>query len=169
MKAALRAAFALDENAAYDAFTMRRLQHGESADVFLADLRRLAALFGGVPERALKCAFIAGLPDAVRRMIRAGSKAEGLGLADVLTRTRAVLGDERVALTVTSDRARPQPSSRSKRPLRSEGERQEWREARGPRRCWVCGETAHVAARCPRRAGNGPGEGASAPASSPAQ
>ena len=42
---ALQAAFALDEYAAYEAFAARRLMPGESADVFLADLRRLAALF----------------------------------------------------------------------------------------------------------------------------
>ena len=92
VKAALHAAFALDENAAYDAFVLRRLRHGESADVFLADLRRLAALFGGVPERTLKCAFIAGLPDSVRRTIRAGSKAESLDASsrDAVRRTVSV-------------------------------------------------------------------------------
>ena len=63
IKAALHADFAHDENAAYDAFVTRQLKHGESADVYLADLRRLADLFGGVPEQTLKCAFIAGLPD----------------------------------------------------------------------------------------------------------
>jgi len=40
---ALYAAFALDQYAVYEAFITRRLQPGESADVFLADLRRLAA------------------------------------------------------------------------------------------------------------------------------
>ncbi|XP_043222134.1 uncharacterized protein LOC122381710 [Amphibalanus amphitrite] len=86
---ALQAAFALDEYAAYEAFAARRLMPGESADVFLADLRRLAALFGGVPERALACAFVAGLPDSVRQMIRAGCRADGLDLSSVLARARA--------------------------------------------------------------------------------
>ncbi|KAF0307097.1 hypothetical protein FJT64_021512 [Amphibalanus amphitrite] len=94
---ALQAAFALDEYAAYEAFAARRLMAGESADVFLADLRRLAALFGGVPERALACAFVAGLPDSVRQMIRAGCRADGLDLSSVLARARAVLTDERLS------------------------------------------------------------------------
>ncbi|KAF0291551.1 Lysozyme C [Amphibalanus amphitrite] len=94
---ALQAAFALDEYAAYEAFAARRLMPGESADVFLADLRRLAALFGGVPERALACAFVAGLPDSVRQMIRAGCRADGLDLSSVLARARAVLTDERLS------------------------------------------------------------------------
>lgn len=168
VKAALHAAFALDENAAYDAFVLRRLRHGESADVFLADLRRLAALFGGVPERTLKCAFIAGLPDSVRRTIRAGSKAENLELTDVLTRARAVLGDERIALAATSERTHLKTSRQRQQSIR-EAARLEPHPARQPRLCWVCGEPSHLAARCPRRAGNATGDGASAPASSPAQ
>lgn len=166
IKAALHAAFALDENAAYDAFVVRRLGHGESADVFLADLRRLAGLFGGVPERTLKCAFIAGLPDGVRKTIRAGSKAENLDITDVLTRARAILGDERVALAVTSDKTRPRTLKQTPQPLDRTRVRQ---ESQGSRRCWVCGEPSHLAARCPRRAGNAVGDGASAPASSPAR
>lgn len=39
----MSAAFALDQYAAYEAFSVRKLQSGESADVFLTDLRRLAA------------------------------------------------------------------------------------------------------------------------------
>ena len=160
VKAALHAAFALDENAAYDAFVLRRLRHGESADVFLADLRRLAALFGGVPERTLKCAFIAGLPDSVRRTIRAGSKAENLELTDVLTRTRAVLGDERIAMAATSKRTTDLKTSRQRQRSNREVARLEPHPVRQPRLCWVCGEPSHLAARCPRRAGNATGDGA---------
>ncbi|KAF0314327.1 hypothetical protein FJT64_015207 [Amphibalanus amphitrite] len=90
VRGALYAAFALDQHAAYEAFSARRLRPGESADVFLADLRRLAALFGGLPERALTCAFVAGLPDDVRQTIRAGSKAEGLDLTTIVWRPRQV-------------------------------------------------------------------------------
>ncbi|XP_043229476.1 uncharacterized protein LOC122385340 [Amphibalanus amphitrite] len=109
---ALQAAFALDEYAAYEAFAARRLMPGESADVFLADLRRLAALFGGVPERALACAFVAGLPDSVRQMIRAGCRADGLDLSSVLARARAVLTDERLsAAAAAARRTVPPPAS----------------------------------------------------------
>ena len=85
VRSALYAAFALDQYAAYEAFCARHLKAGESADVYLADLRRLAMLFGGVSERTLTCAFIAGLPDAVRQTIRAGSKAEGSGVGTIFS------------------------------------------------------------------------------------
>lgn len=58
MRNVLHAAFALDEHAAGEAFSARRLQPGESADVYLADL------LGGVPDRPLGYTFVAGLPDS---------------------------------------------------------------------------------------------------------
>lgn len=70
IKDALYAVFALGQFAAYDAFSRRQLQPGESADVFLANLRHLAQLFGGVSERVLACAFVAGLPDEIKWTIR---------------------------------------------------------------------------------------------------
>ena len=72
-------------------------------------------MFGGVPERALACAFVAGLPDDIRRTVRAGCRAEDLDLADVLTRARAVLSDESVAAGAAAGavvaQARGQPTT----------------------------------------------------------
>ncbi|KRX80125.1 hypothetical protein T06_4700 [Trichinella sp. T6] len=63
VKEALLAAFAADTCVAYDQFVSRKLGPDESPDVFLAELRRLATLFGGVSEKPLACAFVAGLPE----------------------------------------------------------------------------------------------------------
>ncbi|KRY48689.1 hypothetical protein T03_15204 [Trichinella britovi] len=63
VKESLLAAFAADPFVAYDQFVSRKLGPHESHDVFLAELRRLATLFGGVSEEALACAFVAGLPE----------------------------------------------------------------------------------------------------------
>lgn len=170
VRGALYAAFALDQYAAYEAFSARRLQPGESADVFLADLRRLAELFGGLPNRALACAFVAGLPDAVRQTIRAGSRAEDLDLAGVLVRARAVLSDERVAAAAAAQcrRAAAPPVGGTPAGRRTEpGSTLAEPGARAPgsavggryrRRCWTCGSLQHLAAACPRRAGNPAGE-----------
>lgn len=61
-------------------FPARRHRPSESPDVYLADLRRLSALSGGIPEPALACTFVAGLPDDVSRTIRTECKAEDLAL-----------------------------------------------------------------------------------------
>ena len=193
VRSALFSAFAMDQYAAYEAFSQRQLKLGESVDVYLADLRRLARLFGGIPERALACAFINGLPDSTRQTIRAGSKAEDLSLADVLARSRAVLSDERVVVAAVAARARPAPDKTARRlppprqatrqsvmgnaPVRappSVGEQAKQddqpaeRGAQGYRlrRCWICGVVGHISFTCPQR-GNGNGEDASAPPSSP--
>ena len=148
---ALYNAFALDPLAAYDAYVSRRLQPGESPDVFLADLRRLATRYGGVPDRALACAFIAGLPDTVRSTIRAGTRAEDLDLGSILARARAVLSDERVSVAAAVTRKNV-PKAGQQKPDRQ------------PPRCWVCSELGHISRKCPNAR-----ETASAQAPSPSQ
>ena len=91
---ALRTAFAVDSFTAYEQFVGRRLQPGETVDVFLAELRKLAVPFGGLSDKMLACAFVAGLPDTVKQLLRAGSRMDELPLAYILTRARAVLTDE---------------------------------------------------------------------------
>lgn len=166
----LYAAFALDQFAAFDAFTSRRLRPGESPDVFLADLRRTAALFGGVSDRQLVCAFVSGLPDSVRHAIRTGSRADGLDLPGALARSRAVLSDECVAAAAAAaPRSDPRPRAGPPRgdPRPRAGP---LFPTRRPRRCWTCGEVGHISVSCPRNtAGNFSGDGESVPVSSPAQ
>ena len=94
LKEALLAAFAQDPFLAYEQFIGRKLRPGEAADVYLADLRRLASLFGGVSDTALACAFAAGLPDSVRQILRAGSRMEALSLEQLLTRARSIMADD---------------------------------------------------------------------------
>ncbi|MPC34881.1 hypothetical protein E2C01_028285 [Portunus trituberculatus] len=83
VKAALISAFAVDKFVAYDQFVTRWLRDGESVDVYLADLRRLAALFGGIPYVGLGCAFMVGLPASVNRILRAGSRLENLNITEI--------------------------------------------------------------------------------------
>ena len=46
IKGALYTAFAADGFMAFDQFVEQQLHHGESVDVYLAELRRLSVLFG---------------------------------------------------------------------------------------------------------------------------
>ena len=93
IKEALLAAFAVDLYVAYEQLIGWKLQTDESPDVFLTELRRLASLFGGMPEKGLACAFVAGLPESVRQLLRADSRMETLDLPQILARARSVVRD----------------------------------------------------------------------------
>lgn len=166
VKEALYSAFSVDQFVAYESFTARRLKSGEAVDVYLADLRRLSLLFGGVSETALACAFVAGLPDAVRQLLRAGTRIEAMTLSQILERARAVLTeDSHSAAAVIPRQSLPRPRDRV--PVVPQNYT-----------CFNCGLPNHLARDCLLRSrrrrgvssqGNASVEGASAPVSSPEQ
>ena len=140
-KEALKQAFAVDKFTAYDEFTQRKLNDGEAVDVYLADLRRLAKLFGDISESVLACAFVSGLPDHVRRLLRAGARLDAMTLKEILTRTRAVLSDE--SATVAAGLA-PLPMEISN-PRSVEGDT---RAHTSDRKCFECNQPGHFARDC---------------------
>lgn len=71
-----------------------KLKDGEPVDVYLAHLRRLAELFGGMTDTGLRCAFVAGLPEPARHTLRAGSWIESMDINQLLHLVRAVLVDD---------------------------------------------------------------------------
>ena len=94
IKQALRTAFAADSFLAYEWFIVRKLQPGETVDVFLAELRKLAASLGVLPDKVLSCAFVAGLPDAVRQLLRASCRMDTLMIKQLLAQARAIMSEE---------------------------------------------------------------------------
>ena len=72
----------------------RKLQANESPDVYLADLKRLASLFGGLSDDTIICAFVAGLPDKIKNLLRASARLDSMTLAEVLGRVRVVVADD---------------------------------------------------------------------------
>ncbi|KFD70491.1 LOW QUALITY PROTEIN: hypothetical protein M514_17284 [Trichuris suis] len=86
-------------------------------------------------QKALACAFVAGLPDSVRQLLRAGSRLENLGLDQILARARAVLVDERPA-GVANACLGARPSEEARQTVVS-----------GPC-CYACGGPNHFARDC---------------------
>lgn len=162
VKAKLFKAFAMDPFSAQAEMSRRRLQPGETADVYLAALQQLAELMGGLPERAIALSFVNGLPAAAQAAVRDGI-GETFSLECVLDRARAVLSRtealpaETTAPVVAAAARMGQP-----RPLPV---------------CYRCRKRGHIARECrspfvataPGGRPNTSGGGVSAPAPSPAE
>ena len=122
---------------AYKQFAARRLRPGETVDVFLAELRKLAIQFGGMTERGLVCAFIPGLPEHAEKLLQATTRVDDLPISEILARARAILKDS-FAGTRLAAAAAQLPGCQEK-------------ETTAPRRCCICQEPNHVARDCLRR------------------
>jgi len=111
LKSALMRAFSIDSSAAYEGFRTRSLRFGETVDVYLADLSRLAKLVDpDVGEVWLKHAFVAGLPSAARDKLRTTDHLSKLSLGDTVARARVFvsdLGAQSVVADLRSQLSRP--------------------------------------------------------------
>ena len=88
LRAALTNAFSLNTSA-YEAFVSRRYVSGQAVDVYSSELRRLARLVCATSDDSwIKCAFVAGLPDKLKRQLKAAVSLENMTLEEVVERTR---------------------------------------------------------------------------------
>ncbi|KFD49054.1 hypothetical protein M513_10102 [Trichuris suis] len=140
VKEKLLAAFAPNPFMAFREFKVRKLRRGETPDAFLAGLRELALLAGGVSDKVLASAFIDGLPEQVQESMRSGARMETLSLDELLTRARAMLANGPVGYNGLSDFAAATNTSASV--ALSSGSHY---------RCYACGGINHFAKECPTR------------------
>ena len=171
IKTALRVAFGINPFSAWNQFVSRTLRSGESPDVYLAALLSLAKQFGGLPDGAVMCKFVAGLPEGVRQTMRIGATVEAMTVAQVLARARAVLRDvgADAAASVIEPREEalqssvcavkpaviPQRAEKTATCRRCKGQGHAARDCprrSGPRRCYKCDEVGHFIANCPGNA-----------------
>ena len=94
IKRALMTAYVMDAFNAFDEFTALRLQQNVTVDEFLAYLHRLTRLVGEpLPEHWMICAFVSGLLQNVRQLLRASSRMQTMTLKQLLTRASTVMTD----------------------------------------------------------------------------
>ena len=131
--AALTAAYEVSVHDAYDLFRARRWKEGESVDGYLSTLRKLADLSGGAEERMLMAAFVSGLPDRVKDVVRASVGADQLTLASAVAQARQIINkmglENAEKCMVVAERKK-----RNERPRSG---------------CYQCGKQGHVRKDCP--------------------
>ena len=135
LKRALLAAFSIDPFTAYRRFIERRWMVGESPDVFLADLRRLARLGQMESDGLVRNAFVEGLQKHVSIALKSAVKMDGIELRDLSERARVLMPVHE--LSDSSDMsavALDCPDRRAKVKTQS---------------CFKCGKIGHRIARCP--------------------
>ena len=125
IKLRLREAFGEDPFNAYEKFCQKKWK-GESVDVFITNLRKLAKSAGIKEETVIKRAFVTGMPKVVAKEIRAMPSIELINVEDILVRTRALLAMERKYVYAVSY------SSRQRRGNQRESENL-------IKRCYKCG------------------------------
>ena len=91
IKDVLYTAFALNPVMAYKQFAVCCLRPGETVDVFLVELRKLATQFGGMTEWGLVCTFIAGLLEHAEKLFQATTRVDDLPISEILACARAIL------------------------------------------------------------------------------
>ena len=146
VKVALFRAFEADAFSAYEQLHGRRLGHGEPVDAYLADVRRLAGLAGGMTEKAVCSVFVFGLPDHVRRILRTNSRMSDMSISELLECARAILADEAAHAAGARE---PAPYEGRPRPIR-QGPSTDISRRQSPV-CFACGEPGHYQRGCARR------------------
>lgn len=145
-KQALMAAFLPHCFGAYAALSGRRLQPGESMDVFAAELLRLISLVlpGGTGaavfiEAWQKCAFVEGLPEALKTQLKAACDLPSMTMTEIVVRARQLVVSTDVCMVSAT------------KPIRRSDE-----EARPPTTksviCHRCRGVGHIATNCAQRA-----------------
>ena len=84
---ALYMAFAFNSIVAYKQFEACHLHLGETVDVYLAKLYKLAVQFGDITKRSLICTFIAGFPEQAKELLRDSSQIDELFILQILAHT----------------------------------------------------------------------------------
>jgi hypothetical protein len=162
MKKELTSAFSLNQFKAYEEFMNRRLGVGEPVDVYLADLSRLGTLVSSdVNEEWLKCAFVCGLPDDMKKQLLGVCTLTQMTLHDVVEKARGLAnGKDSCFVSLGRKSQQTTPFNGRERKLTCfscgvEGHISRECANRGGERnvrlCFICNNPGHLAVKCPLR------------------
>jgi hypothetical protein len=140
LKAALISCFSLNQFQAYNQLFSRKLEYGESVDVYVADLKRLSDLVSPNVDNDewVKCAVISGLPQDIKQQLTGACTLEQLKLQDVVDRARTLVKANDGAVSAVS---------------LSGNENWRGKRQQQPAGCYTCGKEGHTAKYCSQQSG----------------
>lgn len=171
VKRSLTSAFSMGPFKAYEVFVARHLSVGESVDVYLADLSRVASLVSTkVDEDWIKCAFVCGLPEDIKSQMLASCSLAPMALHDVVEKARGLVSTRDTCFAGVVENSR-RNGLRPTQCYRCNGFGHVARECAtadgadkikgagaygrrnggGDRHCYVCGKVGHMASTCSAR------------------
>lgn len=176
---ALTQAFVTNPFAAYESLIARRLHPGESVDVYLAEITKLARIMcpSGAAEELIKCAFVSGLPSVSKTQLQASCALRTMSLAEVVEKARVLNVPGEASFVARASHGEPQlrcyncngvghmSRNCSSPPKVKSFPTSKGGEAATARRCFRCDEVGHLARDC-EKSKNGQGRLSSAPAAS---
>jgi hypothetical protein len=139
---ALLEAFSVNPHQAYDMFRQRNWQEGETVDVYLNELRRLARLADVESDKLLRRAFVVGLPSAVSAQLRTLCKVSDADLPTILGKARTLM-EERVGEVALAVAPRSKTQS-----FRVGGSSSSTSQPKKNFSCFNCGEEGHMSRDC---------------------
>ena len=167
LKKSLLDVFSSDKFTVYETLVMRKLEIGESVDVYLADIKRMIRLIDAsyALEHFIVAAFVSGLPSDVKQQLRAACSLSEMKLETIVNRTRALLKARNVETCCFSkggNKSRIYASKLQERKIfcfncGKEGHIRNYcpELSDRARRCYRCGAADHMIVNCPRMKENG--------------
>ena len=134
-------AFGTDSFIAWKQFVGWRLEPDETVDIYLTNLRRLAVPFDGATDHILECAFLAGFPADVSRLLQASLRLDKLRINELLTRAQNIL--KNTELVVAAARTTETPFKKQ----HAAGDSAVPRPQESPK-CYRCGDPNHYSRDC---------------------
>ena len=156
-----------DSLTAFEELKNRVFRH-ESVDVYLADIKRLSKIVDpDISEKFLCVAFLAGLPDQVKKQIRATSVSDDLVLEDYVEIARKLVATPSTCMAAVQEQSnssivcfecgvhghtrRTCPKLESLKCVGCEDFGHTVQNCRRKKKCFICGDFSHLANACPRK------------------
>jgi len=164
LKQALLEAFSIDAYSAYDEMKCRCLKPNESVDVYLADIKRLAKIIDpAVSDKFLEVIFLSGLPEPIKKQLKASSVDGEWELADYVARKLirsestcfAAIKSKKIVCFECHEEGHTRRECPVKKVERCSGCDKIGHSASNcwlkKRKCFVCGDSSHLANSCPTK------------------